>query len=127
MAQRARQLKELIMAKKSNNNKAAALVVPVSSAVNGTPSETTQADELLDSVAKEMELQDREGSEEGEIDEHTEPQYTLPPKPPAHANRDSFPQRKRKHGEGPRPKPSTGDKADRKARKKAKKAAKGVS
>lgn len=128
MAQRAKQLKEIIMAKKINNNtKPTPSVAPLPPVMNEASPETLQAAELLDSVAKDIEMQDQEGSEEGEIDEHAETLHTLPPRPPAHANHEPSSQRKRKHGQGSHPRSFTGDKPDRKARKKAKKAAKGVS
>lgn len=125
MQQRAKQLKELILAKK--NSKPATSVPTPPPVTQEPPAEALQAEQLLESISKELEMQDQEGSEEGEIDERSEPPPILPTTPQLDTRQDYAPRRKRKHNDVQSARVWVTDKADRKARKKAKKANKQIS
>ena len=125
MTQRAQELKARILAKKNGKLPTTnSPPVPLSTPPPLQPAQEAQAAELLDSICKDIEMQDQEGSEEGEIDEG--PQPVLPPQTQPQMNHTPFPSsnKKRKHAEGQQSKLSLERKAEKKARKKAKKEAK---
>lgn len=137
---RKEELKKKIIAnqnrKKSTASPLSTSATPVAASPAVTPPEAAQAAELLDSVAKDIEMQDQEGSEEGEIDEGPEIQHALPPRSEFDSSPAQAQSRKRKHNEaqanghtnglanGQSPFQKAVAKADKKARKKARKEAK---
>lgn len=119
MTQREKELKERLLAKRKQKNNAspaslAAVVPPTAAAAAADTSD------VLDSIAKEIEMLDGEGSEEGEIEEDAESQQPLPSLP-LDTNPDQPSGKKRKHNDSQSAQQPTGSRADKKARKKAKK------
>ncbi|KAK5105948.1 hypothetical protein LTS08_000063 [Lithohypha guttulata] len=127
MAKRAEELKKLIIAKKLRKVSTAS---PVSASIDASPStpalpvtplEAAQTAELLASVAKEIEKQDQEGSEEGEIDETPKMQHPLPSRPSLDLTQDQASLKKRKHPDFQTNGSTSLSKSEKKARKKVKK------
>lgn len=123
MTQREKELKERLLAKRKQSNNASPVpvpaLVPVTAAVS-TPAAAAEATEVLDSIAKEIDMLDGEGSEEGEIEEDPETQQPVS-NMPADINSDRPLGKKRKHNGSQSGQQPTGTRADKKARKKAKK------
>ena len=119
MTQREKELRERLLAKRKQSANSSPAPVPIAP----SPS-AVEAAEVLDSISKQIEMLDQEGSEEGEIEE--DPKIDQPPTniPPLDSQADQPVGKKRKHNDGQSSKLSTGQKADKKARKKSKKAAK---
>jgi len=118
MTQREKELKERLLAKRKQKN----IASPASLAAVVTPTAAAAADtsEVLDSIAKEIEMLDGEGSEEGEIEEDAESQQPVPSLP-LDTNPNQPSGKKRKHNDSQSAQQPTGSRADKKARKKAKK------
>lgn len=137
---RKEELKKKILAnqqrKKSTASPLSASATPLAASPAVTPPEAAQAAELLDSVAKDIEMEDAEGSEEGEIDEGPEMQHPLPPRPDIDSSPAQIQSEKRKHNDPQTNGHTNGQTngqsafqkslaaAEKKARKKARKAAK---
>lgn len=121
MTQRERELRERLLAKrKQKTNTSPAPVL----ATTNPPAAEVQADEVLESISKEIEMLNREGSEEGEIGEEPEVLQESADTSSLNTGSKQPSAKKRKHNDSQSSKLSTGQKADKKARKKAKKAAK---
>lgn len=118
MTQREKELRERLLAKRKQKNNASS---PLPATI--TPPAAAAA-HVLDSISKEIEMLDQEGSEEGEIGE--EPEIDQPPVDTSATltNGDQSSGKKRRHNDTQSGKVSNGQKSDKKARKKAKKAAK---
>ncbi|KAK5096699.1 hypothetical protein LTR70_002931 [Exophiala xenobiotica] len=123
MTQREKELKERLLAKRLQKNNAnpapVSIPVPVTAAV-GASAAAADATEVLDSIAKEIEMLDGEGSEEGEIEEDPETQHPIS-NIPLDTKSDQPSGKKRKHNASQSGQQPTGTRADKKARKKAKK------
>jgi len=121
MTQREKELKERLLAKRQQKNNASPVPAPAAvAAAVGAPAAAADATEVLDSIAKEIEMLDGEGSEEGEIEEDPETQHPIS-NIPLDTNSDQPSGKKRKHNGSQSGQQPTGTRADKKARKKAKK------
>lgn len=121
MTQREKELKERILAKR----KLQASSTPAPAAISPPAAEIA---ELVDSISRAVEMQEQEGSEEGEIEDASSPpiQHPLPQKPPFDSNLAQPVPKKRTHSQGQSSKLSAERKAEKKARKRAKKARSGI-